>query len=104
MDDPNVTHLRLRNWARWASDKPLPDLTARISAIYSWAVAHTWSSGWGDDTPGDGIIPIYEQDAELVDKAIRNLSLRHRTIPPAPIPAPVPGRPDAGRCCRAGAG
>ena len=91
-DDPNVTHPRLRNWARWASDKPLPDLTARISAIYSWAVAHYMVlPGWGDDSPGDGIIPIYEQDAEIVDKAIRSLHLRHRTIPPAPIPATCTG-------------
>lgn len=81
MEDRDATHLRLRNWARWANDKPLPNLAARISSIYILAgrAASTYLYGYGDDDLDDLPPPIYDQDAELVDAAIRRLSIAHRT-------------------------
>lgn len=71
---------RLRNWARWAL-QPTVDLGIPPPPWAAhWIPASALDAGWGDlGAPDDSRDPVYERDAMLLERAICQLPLVHRT-------------------------
>jgi hypothetical protein len=84
-DDLDPLHFikhRLHNWARWSHYDVMPDLTAKLSSLWSqWLPSQAWDAGWGDiGAPEEIAKSINEMDAEHLDRAIRDLGRVHRQI------------------------
>jgi hypothetical protein len=72
---------RLHNWARWSRHDCLPNLDAKLSALWSqWIPRQAWDCGWGDvGAPEERAKDIDNRDAELIDHHLIWLALVHRS-------------------------
>ena len=72
---------RLHNWARWSRHDCLPNLDAKLSALWSqWIPKQAWDTGWGDvGAPEERSKDIDNRDAELIDHHLVWLTMVHRS-------------------------
>lgn len=84
MDDDPLFALkaRLYNWARWSRHDVAPNLSAKLSSLWSqWLPRQAWDAGWGDmGPPQESFKEINDKDAQLIDRRIREIGFVHRTI------------------------